>query len=56
VKDLGAVAMILTQSNQVERNLGGMPTDIKVTTKLTMADLERLRNPPAIDVTGERQE
>jgi hypothetical protein len=56
VKDLGAVAMILTQSNQVERNLGGMPTDIKVTTKLTMADLERLRQPNAIDVTGERQE
>jgi hypothetical protein len=56
VKDLGAVAMILTQSNQVERNLGGMPTDIKVSTKLTLADLERLRQPAAIDVTGERQE
>jgi hypothetical protein len=56
VKDLGALAMLLTQANQVERTLGGMPTDIKVTTKLTMADLERLRQPNAIDVTGERQD
>jgi len=56
VKDLGAVAMILTQSSQVERTLGGQPTQITVSTKLTMADLERLRQPTAIDVTGERQE
>jgi hypothetical protein len=46
VKDLGALAMMLTQSNQVERNLGGLPSEIKVTTKLTLADLERMANPP----------
>ena len=53
VGDLGAVAMMLTQANQVERNLGGLPSEIKVTTKLTMADLERMREataPPMRDV------
>lgn len=43
VKDLGAVAMTLTQANQVERTLGGMPTDIKITTKLTLADLHAMK-------------
>lgn len=46
VRDLGPVAMTLTQANQVERNLGGLPTEIKLTTKLTLADLEALRQPP----------
>lgn len=57
VKDLGALAMVLTQANQVERNLGGLPTEIKVSTKLTLADLEKMRQPtpptpaPMRDVT-----
>jgi hypothetical protein len=46
VRDLGPIAMTLTQANQVERNLGGLPTEIKLTTKLTLADLEALRQPP----------
>lgn len=56
-KELGAVSMLFTQAHQVERNLGGMPTEIKVTTKLTLADLEAIkasRSPspdsPIIDV------
>jgi hypothetical protein len=58
VKDLGSLAMLLTQAHQVERNLGGLPSEIKVTTKLTLADLERMRTAPTpapirdvIDVT-----
>ena len=57
-RDLGAVAMMLTQANQVERNLGGLPTEIKVTTKLTLADLEQFKNPtpPMREVTPEHHE
>jgi hypothetical protein len=45
-RELGSIAMMLTQAHQVERNLGGLPTEIKLTTKLTLADLEALRQPP----------
>jgi hypothetical protein len=43
VKDLGALAMLITQANQVERNLGGLPTEIKVSAKLTLEDLLRMK-------------
>lgn len=46
VRDIGPVAMALTQAHNVERSLGGLPTEIKLTTKLTLADLEALRQPP----------
>lgn len=53
-RDLGAVAMTFTQAHQMERNLGGLPSEIKVTTKLTLADLERMATqattPPTRDV------
>jgi hypothetical protein len=45
-RDLGSVAMTFTQAHQMERNLGGLPTEIKVTTKLTLADLHALSQPP----------
>jgi len=52
-RELGSIAMMLTQAHQVERNLGGLPTEISVTTKLTLADLERLRQPAAPAVEPE---
>jgi hypothetical protein len=46
VRDIGPVAMALTQAHNVERSLGGLPTEIRETRKLTLADLEALRQPP----------
>lgn len=50
-RDLGPLTMAFTQANQVERNLGGLPTEIRVTTKLTLADLEAMKTPPPRDIT-----